>query len=131
LWLVNTVPGPAIASITLTITPPDQVPALGGQPDIGISFDDPDGSWFATWSGQAGNGVAFLVTNASGKTTVQMGESALTLAPVPLTACETRKAVAHVSPGSNDMALLTMHATLADGTVFATTDASCFNPPPV
>jgi hypothetical protein len=129
LWLENTTPGPATASIELTVTPPEQVPTLIGALDIEIAFDDPDASWYAIWTNQAGSGDDFTVTSEGGTTTVRMGESGVALGPVPLAACETRKAIAHVS-GSYS-AMLSMHAVLDDGTVFATTDGSCSDIPPM
>jgi hypothetical protein len=83
LWLDNTTPGPATANITLAVPTPDQVPTLTGGLDVEVAFEDPDASWYARWATQAGNGVAFLVTSAAGKTTVRMGEAKVTLAPVP------------------------------------------------
>jgi hypothetical protein len=56
-----------------------------------------------------------------------MGESDVALDPVPLAGCDTLKATAQVS--GSYTATLNMHATLSDGTVFATADAGCFNPP--
>jgi hypothetical protein len=128
LWIENTTPGPATAGIELTVTPPDQVPTLAGTLDVEIAFDDPDASWYAAWTTQAGNGDAFTVTSNGGTTTVKMGESSVALGPVPLAACETRKAVAKVSGSTS--ATLSTHAVLDDGTVFATTDGSCYDPPP-
>ena len=126
LWLDNTTPGPATAGIELTVTPPDEVPTPPGAPGVDVAFDDPDASWYATWQQQAANGGAFTVTSDGGTTTVTMAESDVALGPVPLAACETRKAIAQV-PGP---AVLSMHAVLADGTVFATVDAGCSNQPP-
>lgn len=130
LWLTNTMPAPITAGIQLLVTPPEQVPTLNGPLDVEVAFDDPDASWYATWTKQAGNGAAFTVTNEGGTTTVRMGEGSVVLASVPLTACETRKAIAHVSPGSN-AAKLSMHAVLGNGSAFATTDGTCMNPPPL
>ena len=109
------------------MTPPDQVPTLSGTLEIGIAFDDPDASWYTVWAEQAGIGGTFTVTTEGGTTTVKMAEGTLTLAPVPLTACETRKATAHIY-GSDSVRLI-MHADLDDGTVFATTDGRCSNLP--
>jgi hypothetical protein len=128
LWLVNTRFDAITATIELTMKPPD-VPTLTGPVGAEVAFDDPEASWYATWSKQAGNGTAFVVTSAGGTTTVKMGTSGVTLAPVPIAACSTRKGVAQVN-GSFSVAL-TLHADLADGAVFATKEASCSNPPPV
>jgi hypothetical protein len=129
LWLENTTPGVATATITLTVAPPTEMPTLGGPLDVEVTFDDADGSWFGAWQAQAANGAAFVVSEGAGETTVRMGESVLTLAPVPLRACETRKATAHISPELNTQAKLVMHAALADGAVIAAVDANCENLP--
>jgi hypothetical protein len=129
LWLQNTSPAPVTADVELIVTPQDQVPSLGGTLDVEIAFEDPDASWYATWSQQSGNGDAFVVSNEDGKTTVRMGQNSVLLAPVPLAACETRKAAAVVAPGSNFAATLSMHGAV-DGAVSTTTDATCSNPPP-
>jgi hypothetical protein len=126
LWLQNTKAGPASATITLDVTAPP-LPALTGV-EVDVAFDDPDGSWLATWADEAGNGVAFALTSGGGKTTVRLGTSTVTLAPVPLAACETRKALAYIS-SVDTTTVLKMHATLDDGSVFATTDGTCANPP--
>jgi hypothetical protein len=126
LWLQNTTPAPANATITLTVTAPP-LPELMGA-DVEVAFDDPDGSWYATWAQEAGNGVAFALTSAGGKTTVRLGTSTVTLSPVPLAACETRKALAYIS-SVDTTTVLKMHATLGDNAVFATTDGTCVNPP--
>jgi hypothetical protein len=129
LWLENTSPTPVTADVQLAVTPPDQVPSLTGALDVEIAFEDPDASWYATWTQQPGSGEAFVVSNEGGKTNVRMGQSSVALAPVPLAACETRKAAAVVVPGSNFTASLSMHAVL-DGAVTTTTDGTCSNPPP-
>jgi hypothetical protein len=126
LWFQNTKPDPASATITLTVTAPP-LPNLTDV-DVEVAFEDPDGSWFATWSQEAGNGVAFALTNGGGKTTVRLGTSTVTLSPVPLAACETRKALAYIS-SVDTTTVLKMHATLEDGSVFATADGTCENPP--
>jgi hypothetical protein len=127
LWLQNTKAGPASATITLDVTAPP-LPELTGT-EVDVSFEDPDGSWFATWAQDTGNGVAFALTSGSGKTTVRMGTSTVTLSPVPLAACETRKALGYIS-SVDTTTLLKMHATLDNGSVlFATADGTCINPP--
>ncbi len=129
LWLENTTFAPINASIQLTVAPPEQVPTLTQTLDVEVAFDDPDASWYATWTNQAGNGQAFAVTNDGGMTTVRMGEGSVALVPVPVAACKTRKALAHVYPWSNDSAKLNMHAVLDNGIASATTDATCLNHP--
>jgi hypothetical protein len=128
LWLANTTYAPITAAIQLTVTPPDEVPTLTGMLDVEVAFDDPDGSAYATWSNQAGNGVAFTVTNAGGTTTVRMGESSVVLAPVPVVACTTSKARASVSGSFS--AKLHLHAALDEGSFSATADGTCSAIPP-
>lgn len=129
LWMPNTTFDSIPAILLLTVTPPDQVVSLDGPLEVGIAFDDPDASWYATWAKQQGNGVAFMVTNEGATTTLKMGEGSLVMGPVRIPACTTRKAVAHLT-GSNYMAKLGIHAILGDGSVVTTTDATCSNPPP-
>jgi hypothetical protein len=126
MWLQYTTPGPANATITLTATAPP-LPDLTGL-EVDVSFEDPDGSWSAPWAQEAGHGAAFALMSGGGKTTVRLGTSTVTLSPVPLAACETRKALAYISSVDTTTALK-MHATLDDGAVFATTDGTCINPP--
>jgi hypothetical protein len=129
LWLANTTPAPITAGIQLIVTPPEQIPTLTGPLDVEVAFDDPDASWFATWTKQPGNGEVFTVTSQGGTTTVRMGEGGFALAPVPIAACTTRKAVALVLGSTS--ATLTMKAILADGngSAIATTDGTCSSPP--
>jgi hypothetical protein len=129
LWMENTRPVEITASIVLGVTPPEDAPTLDGSVDDEIAFDDPDASFYAVWSKQSGIGTALGVTHDGGVTTVRMGVPSLTLLPVPIEACKTRKAAAKVD-GPND-AKLSIHAVLEDGTPFTTTDVICFNPPPV
>ena len=128
LWMANTTPAPITAGIQLTVTPPDQVPTLTGALDVEVAFDDPDASWYATWTKQAGSGDAFAVTNEGGTTTVRMGKSGVALAPVPVPACKTRKAIAHVYGGSS--AVLSIQAVLENEIASVTVEGTCFNPPP-
>lgn len=130
LWLANTTLAPITAGIQFTVTPLEQASALTGALTVDVTFDDLDASWYATWSQQADNGSAFAVANEVGKTTVTMRQAAVTLAPVAIAACQTQKAVAHVSPGSNSAAKLTLHAVLGSGSAATTADSFCSNPPP-
>jgi hypothetical protein len=129
LWMANTTSAPIAAGIQLTVTPPDQVPTLTGALDVEVAFDDPDASWYATWTKQVGSGQAFTVTSAGGVTTVRMGESVVALAPVSIAACTTRKATAQVYGGSYS-AVLSMQAVLDNAIASATTEGTCLAPPP-
>jgi hypothetical protein len=128
LWLENTTPGTVSAGVELTVTPPDPAPTPTGPTGAGIAFDDPAASWYAVWATQAAEGGGFAVTHDGGTTTVEMSESSVALAMVPLAACETRKAMAYVHGALTTG--LSMHAVLQDGTVLSTTDAACNNPAP-
>ena len=128
LWMANTTHAEITAAVRLTVTPPDEVPTLTGMLDVEVDFDDPDAGAYATWTSQAGSGVAFTVTNAGGTTTVRMGQSSVVLAPVPVVACSTRKAMARVS-GSFSMKL-SLHAALDEGSFSATADGVCSAIPP-
>ena len=126
LWIENAEPGACAASVALSVSPPDQAAALGGALDVGVAFEDTDASWYAIWAAQAGGGDAFAVTSEGGTTTVELLAGDVALAPVPLAACETRKAMAYVS--GSDTATLGMHAVIG-GT--ASTDGSCDAIPPM
>lgn len=125
LWLENSTPVPVTAGLQLTVVaPPDQGPSPSGAHVGEVAFDDPDASWFATWSKQPGNGDAFTVRREGGTTVVSVGEGVVAMVPVPLDSCTTRKGQAHVL-GS---ATLRADAVLANGVTLATM-ARCDNPP--
>jgi len=128
LWIANTTHEPISVGIQLTVTPPDAVPTLGGPLDAEVDFEDPDASWYATWSQQPGSGETFAVWTQGGETTVRMGQGSVALSPVEVAACKTRKARARQN--GSYMVNLSMHAVLEGGMVIATADL-CSNPPPV
>ncbi len=115
MWLRNTTHAGLGATIELHATPTDPPPTLDGSFDAGLDVVDPDGSWFSVWAAQPGNGVTFRVTRDGDTTRVRLGVSDLTLRPVVVEACTTRKGQGRlVGPMS---AQLAAHAVLDDGTV--------------
>ena len=52
--------------ITLSVTPNTGTkPSLTSGPDVQVSFDDTDSSWFNVWNSQPGNGSTFQVTHSA------------------------------------------------------------------
>ena len=97
-------PGASAARVqfALTVAPTSVIPALTGSPDVEIAFADPDGSWAATWSTQAGNGTTFAVTTAAGTTTVRLGAASLVLAAVSLSPSQSTVATANINGAPQD-----------------------------
>jgi hypothetical protein len=134
--LENTNATVATATVSLALSKTDSPPPLTGMFYVDIAFEDPNESWYATWVAEPGAGSDYAVTATGGTTTVRMGANSVSLAPVPLAPCETRKAAAsvrltNVFPSPNYDATLDMSGSLAvDGSVFATPGSTCNNPPP-
>jgi len=114
-------------TITLTAAPPEVTPSLTANPNLAFTFDDGDGSWFAVWNAQTGNGTAFAVTNAAGKTTVRLGTNSVTLNPVTLHPNESRNAVGTLGLPGGVTATLSVQATMTgpSGTFTVSNGASC------
>jgi hypothetical protein len=120
-------PSAATAKVqfVLTLVPSTVIPALAGTPDVEIAFDDPDGTWAATWSAQAGSGTTFIVRKdygnpnvggaapAAGMTTVRLGIARLALAPVSLSALQSTVVQAAMN-GAPTSARLSMEAVVTD-----------------
>jgi len=128
----NTATSPGTFTITLGMTKASPAPSLAGSLDVEVSFDDPDASWYLVWAKQPASGTDYLVTNAGGKTTVQLGVTSLVLAPVPLSACGARMGTATIF-GTYDASWSTlsldMTASIDVGGV-PTTTATCPAPVP-
>ncbi len=115
--------------ITLTVTPNSNTPpSLTGFPDVEMTFDDADSSWFNVWNVQVGNGTAFSVThnNGTNSTTVRLGAFSVALNQVPLKAGQSRNATGNINPTSGTLTLQ-LGATLTDlsGRVLVTNGGSC------
>ncbi len=115
--------------ITLTVTPTSNTPpSLTGFPDVEMTFDDADSSWFNVWNGQTGNGSTFAVThnNSTNSTTVRLGAFSVALNQVLLKASQTRNATGNINPTSGTLTLQ-LGATLTDlsGHVLVTNGGSC------
>ena len=60
--------------ITLTVTPnTGTTPSLTASPDVEVTFDDADSSWFNVWNSQSGKGTTFAVSHSGSSTTVRLG----------------------------------------------------------
>jgi hypothetical protein len=103
-------------------------PSLTVSPDVEVTFDDADESWFNVWNAQAGNGTTFTVTHNSGtiSTTVRLGTFSVVLDPVPLAAGQSRNTRSSINPTSGTLTLQ-MGAILTDsaGQVLARNGGSC------
>jgi hypothetical protein len=138
LWIQNTETTAGTATISLTLSQNVSPPTLDGMFYVEVAFDDADESWYATWAAQPEDGSVYSVAAAGGTTTLRMGANSVSLAPVPVAGCTTRKGTAkvfltNVYPSPNYGTSLTMSASLAiDGTSIATINPPiCRNPPPV
>jgi hypothetical protein len=125
-------------ALTLSMTPTTGAqPALSGQPDIEVQFDDFDSSWFNVWKAQSGAGTTFAVTHGGNVTNVRLGDFSVTLNPVPLAAGQTRSATGIANLPVNYGAItLQIAATLtetgASGQVMVSNGGSCaFNAPTI
>ena len=114
------------AWLRFTVTPDTAAPSLMGLPDIEISVEDGDVSWYRVWATQPGVGRDYTVTNTDSKTTVRLGMLTTALFPVPLAGCETRQVSATIT--GSPTVTLAMAVDVADnrtGANYTTTDSSC------
>jgi hypothetical protein len=125
-------------SITLTVTPnTGTTPSLTGSPDVEVTFDDSDSSWFNVWSAQTGAGTAFSVSHdaTANTSTVRLGTFSVALDPVLLSAGQTRNATGNTTLASGTSPVtLQIATTLKDsrGAVLVNGGGSCnFNAPVV
>jgi hypothetical protein len=127
--LTNGTTSDGTVQISLTAAPNSNTPpSLTVSPDIEVTFDDTDSSWFNAWSGQAGNGTAFSLSHNGGanSTTVRLGTFSVVLNPVPLPAGQSRNATGNVNP-TNGTLTLQLGAMLTDagGQMLANNGGSC------
>lgn len=105
-------------------------------PDIEVTFDDSDSSWFNAWTAQTGNGSTFKVTHSGATTTVRLGAYSVALNQVSLAAGQSRNATGTtVLPSGYPTALTlqigaTLTETTGSGTVLIQNGGSCVTPPP-
>lgn len=115
--------------ITLTVTPnTGTTPSLTALPDVEVTFDDADSSWFNVWNTQTGSGTTFTVTHngAANSTTVRLGAFSVALNAVPLAAGQSRKLTSNIQPSSGTLTVQ-FAATLTGtgGQVLVTNGGSC------
>ncbi len=99
LWLTNRETVPVLVRFSFELQPSDSEPSLvdsPDRPDVEITFEDPDASWYAVWERESDNGTAYSVVNTDDTTTVRLGATQVTLAPVRLAACEERRPRARI-----------------------------------
>jgi hypothetical protein len=138
-------PSAAVAKVqfALTLVSSTASPALAGAPDVEIAFEDPDGTWAATWSAHAASGTAFVVARgygspnvggaspAIGMTTVRLGDARVVLAPVSLAAQQSTVVQAAMN-GAPLSAQLNMEAVVTDaaGHQLEYDTGTCHDEPP-
>ncbi|HXK18569.1 MAG TPA: hypothetical protein VNG33_12240, partial [Polyangiaceae bacterium] len=116
LWVDSPRTFATSVSISLSFTPANLTPSLDGDLKVEMEFPDAGGSWFEIWQRQAAQNLGFIVTHSStdDTTTVRLGQSSVTLAPVPLVGCESRHPRATVAGPWGTELRLDMVATLSD-----------------
>lgn len=125
------------AQLTLSVTPTTgTTPSLTALPDIEVSFDDSDSSWFNVWNSQTGNGSTFKVTHSGSSTIVRLGAFSVALNAVQLAAGQSRTATGTINLDSTTpTATLQIAATLTEsgggGTVMVANGGSCVANGPV
>jgi hypothetical protein len=132
--LTNATTSNGNVQLTLSVTPnTGTTPSLTGFPDVEVTFDDADSSWFNVWNTQAGNGTTFSVTHNGGtsSTTVRLGAFSVALNPVPLSASQTRNAKGIINPTSGGTLTLQIAGTLTAGTQVVNNGGSCVATAPV
>jgi hypothetical protein len=135
--LTNATTSNGSLQITLSVTPITAPgPSLTSLPDIEVSFEDSDSSWYNVWKVQTGNGTNFAVTHTSGgATVVRLGAFSVAMNPVSLAAGQSRVATGTTLLNSGAAATtLQIAAKLSDvgGTVLISNGGSCVTlPPPV
>jgi len=126
--------------ITLSVTPNmGTQPSLTSGPDVQVSFDDTDSSWFNVWNSQPGNGSTFQVTHSAStnQTVVRLASFSVTLNQVQLAAGQTRNATGTtvLPPGFPTGVTLQIGAQLSEttsggNTVVVSNGGSCVTPAP-
>jgi hypothetical protein len=121
-------PATSVANVqfALTVMPATVTPSSSGDLEITVAFDDPDASWYAAWTGQAGATPTFAVTKTAGTTTVTLAATSVVLPKVPLPASASREVWARVIGGPWSTSL-DMKATVtnAAGATLADARGSC------
>jgi hypothetical protein len=133
LWVDSRRASILSASFALSFSPARLAPSLDGDTDVEVVFPDPGATWFDAWRPQAARTGTFAVThsNDDGTTTVRLGQSDVSLDPVPLAACESRRPRASVRGPWGTALQLDMRATLTDdsGKTVSTVTGGCEQPP--
>jgi hypothetical protein len=140
--LTNATTSSGSVQLTLTVTPDTGTPpSLTALPDVGVTFDDADSTWFNAWSSQAAGEAqpTFQVTHdaTANTTTVRLGTFSIVLNPVTLAAGASRNATGNFNLASGGAsATLQITAVLTEagptGTVTVMNGGSCaLTPPPI
>ncbi len=99
--------------IALNVVPPETAPSLSTLPNISVTFDDDDSSWYNTWVNQPENGSTYLATRVGNKTVVRLGKPSVTLHTVTLANGASRTAVGNLElPQGTSLTTLALNAAL-------------------
>jgi inner membrane protein len=132
LWVDSPLTSDLRASISLSFLPTDLAPSFDGDIDVEMTFPDASATWFDIWQLQATRTTSFAVTHSSedGTTMVRLGQSKVTLDPVPLAACESRRPRAAIRGPWGTALRLDLVATLTDasGNAVTTSNNYCEQP---
>jgi hypothetical protein len=132
--LTNATTSNGNVQLTLSVTPNTGTsPSLATLPDVEVTFDDADSSWFNVWNSQPGKGSTFAVTHAASSTTVRLGAFSVAMNAVPLAAGQTRNATGNINPSSGGTLTLQIAAALKDsgGNLLVNNGGSCTATAPV
>jgi hypothetical protein len=132
LWLSNPVGAKAAVAFSFTFLPANIVPSLTDLPDVEVTFEDADASWYKVWARQPQllAQPSFSVTTADGKTTVRLASNSVTLDPVSLPGCARSVPTSSIQGNWGTPLFLEMHATLTDasGSLIANEMGGCSQP---
>lgn len=130
LWLRSPLASPVQSTISLEYLPTANPPSLSGSPDVELKFPDPDASWYGVWLNQTDYGTKFTLGHENGVTTMRLGASKISLAPVTLPACVQLTANSSVNGPWGTRLQLAMNAAMTDrnGDIVTTSTGACEQP---
>ena len=131
--LTNATTSSGNLQLTLSVTPiTGTPPSLTTSPDVEVTFDDADSSWYNVWNTQTGIGSTFNVTHSGSSTTVRLGAYSVAMNAVPLAASATRNATANINPAGGTLTLQIAGAlTDSGGNLLVNNGGSCTVTAPV
>jgi hypothetical protein len=132
LSLSNPIGASVAVAFSFTFSPANAVPSLTDLPDVEVTFEDADASWYKVWARQPQSLThpIFSVTKADGKTTVRLASNTVTLDPVSLPGCARSVPKGSIHAAWGTALALDMQATLTDasGNLVANDTGTCSQP---